>query len=104
MAGPLLQDKTLNRLMAHFYLPSLCVDVRRWSILQPPQKAQLHPLPLIEISIERIGMDLVGSLEQTELQGIAYVSSTGLCNVIPGSHAKNVSIKESLSIIRENNA
>ncbi|XP_051529229.1 uncharacterized protein LOC127426442 [Myxocyprinus asiaticus] len=74
MAGHLGERKTLNHLIARFYWPGIGGDVRRWCVacsecqlVNPPAtpKAPLRPLPLIEVPIERIGMDLVGPLERS---------------------------------------
>ncbi len=74
MAGHLGQAATLNRLMARFFWPGIHENVRRWcaacrecQLVNPPAspKAPLRPLPLMQVPIERIGMDLIGPLERS---------------------------------------
>ncbi|KAL7886261.1 hypothetical protein AOLI_G00065560 [Acnodon oligacanthus] len=74
MAGHLGPEKTLNRLMVRFYWLGIRADVRRWcalchecQLVNPPAipKAPLRSLPLIKVTFERIGMDLVGPLERS---------------------------------------
>ena len=69
MAGHLGYDKTLNRIMARFYWPGIRGEVRCWCafcrecqlVNQPAiPRAPLRPLPLMEVPLERIGMDLIG--------------------------------------------
>ncbi|KAG1928644.1 interferon-induced very large GTPase 1-like [Pimephales promelas] len=74
MAGHLGQRATLNRLMARFFWPGIHENVRRWcascrecQLVNPPAnpKAPLCPLPLMQVPLKRIGMDLVGPLERS---------------------------------------
>ncbi|XP_069027698.1 uncharacterized protein [Embiotoca jacksoni] len=69
MAGHMGYDKTLDRIMARFYWPGSRGDARRWcascpecQLVNQPAilRAPLHPLPLMEVPFDRIGMDLIG--------------------------------------------
>ncbi len=73
MAGHLGEAKTRECLMARFFWPGIHENVRRWcaacrecQLVNPPAtaKAPLHPLPLMEVPFESIGMDLIGPLER----------------------------------------
>ncbi|XP_061882687.1 uncharacterized protein LOC133633904 [Entelurus aequoreus] len=71
MADHMGYNKTLNRVMAHFYWPCIRADVRRWcaacrdcqQVDSAASRAPLQPLPLMEVPFERIGMDLVGPFD-----------------------------------------
>ncbi len=72
MAGHLGEAKTRERLMARFFWPGihenvrrLCAACRECQLVNPPAKAPLCPLPLMEVPFERIGMDLIGPLERS---------------------------------------
>ncbi len=72
MAGHLGEAKTHERLMARFFWPGihenvrrLCAACRECQLVNPPAKAPLCPLPLMEVPFERIGMDLIGPLERS---------------------------------------
>ncbi len=74
MAGHLEEAKTCERLMTRFFWPGIHENVRRWGaacrecqLVNPPAtaKAPLHPLPMMEVPFERIGMDLIGPLERS---------------------------------------
>lgn len=74
MAGYLGQTPRLNRLMARFFWPGIYENVRRWcaacrecQLVNSPAspKAPLCPLPLMQVPFERVGMDLIGPLEQS---------------------------------------
>lgn len=88
-------EKTLNHLMAHFYWPGIHGNVRIWcaayrecQLINPPAtpKAPLHPLPLIKVAFEKIGVDLVGPLLNCTRASLC-VSSSGLRNTIPRNSA-----------------
>ena len=74
MAGHMGYEKTLNCIMARFYLPGIRAEVRRWcascsecQLVNQPAilRAPLCPLPLIEVPFERIGMDLIGPFHRS---------------------------------------
>ncbi len=74
MAGHLGQAATLNRPMTWFFWPVIHENVRRWcaacrecQLVNPlaSPKALLHPLLLVQVPFERIGMELIGPLERS---------------------------------------
>lgn len=74
IAGHLGYDKTLNRLMVRFYWLGIRGDVCQWCAACPKcqlvsapaiPKVTLHPLSLIKVPFERIGIDLVMPLDRS---------------------------------------
>ncbi|KAG5277592.1 hypothetical protein AALO_G00119390, partial [Alosa alosa] len=73
-AGHLGTVKTLERIAQRFHWPGMYTDVLRYcrscSICQLTSKhkakpSPLHPLPIIGVPFQRLGMDIVGPLERT---------------------------------------
>ena len=82
LSGHLGQDKTRNRLLAHYFWPGIYSDVRHYCTTCPncqltsrkckSDRAKLIPVPVMDIPFRKIGIDIVGPLPRSE-RGKKYI-------------------------------
>ena len=81
MAGHLAKEKTRQRIMKHFYWPTLYKDVENFcrcctqyqkSSKKGVPKAPLVPLPIVSTPFQKIAMDIVGPLPRSR-SGCCYI-------------------------------
>jgi hypothetical protein len=78
LSGHLGQDKTRNRLLAHYFWPGIYSDVRHYCTTCPncqltsrkfkSDRAKLIPVPVMDTPFRKIGIDIVGPLPRSDTQ------------------------------------
>lgn len=102
LAGHLGPENTLKRIRDQFHWPGINAEVRRFCrSCEVCQRTHLIPLPIIEVPLERIGMDLVGPLPKSAREHILVIMdyATRYPEAVPLQKATSKNIAKELFLL-----